>query len=143
MIAYIKNKKVLFITTKRLDYIRNTQEIRLLKQYAAQFRIIGSDEKTYPVRLLHVYLRLLFSSARHYDTVFIGFAPQLILPFFAWKFKGAHRMIDFFISVYDTFCCDRQIIRPKGLLGKLLHRLDSCTLARADTIICDTGCHGS
>ena len=30
MIAYIKNKKVLFITTKRLDYIRNTQEIRLL-----------------------------------------------------------------------------------------------------------------
>ena len=41
MIAYIKNKKVLFITTKRLDYIRNTQEIRLLKQYASQFRIIG------------------------------------------------------------------------------------------------------
>ena len=36
MIAYIKNKKVLFITTKRLDYIRNTQEIRLLKQYAAK-----------------------------------------------------------------------------------------------------------
>lgn len=143
MIASIENKKVLFITTKRLDYIRNTQEIRLLERYAARFHVIGSNEKSYPFRLLHVYAQLLLTSARQFDTVFIGFAPQLILPFFAWKFGKAHRTIDFFISIYDTFCCDRQIVRPGGLLGKLLHRLDACTLARADTVICDTGCHGA
>lgn len=142
MIASIENKNVLFITTKRLDYIRNTQELRLLKQHAAYFHVIGSHEKYYPFRLLHVYLRLLITSARHYDTVFIGFAPQLILPFFTWKFGKAHRTVDFFISIYDTFCCDRQIVRPESLLGKILHHMDTYTLARADTIICDTGCHG-
>lgn len=142
MIASIKNKKVLFITTKRLDYIRNTQEIRLLEQHTASFQVIGSNEKTYFLRLLQVYIKLLFACTKPYDTIFIGFAPQLILPFFTWKFRKADRVIDFFISIYDTFCCDRQVIRPKSPVGKLLHFLDTFTLAHADTIICDTRCHG-
>lgn len=142
MIALIEDKKVLFITTKRLDYIRNTQEIRLLQQYAADFRIIGSNEKTYFFRLCHVYLRLLFTSVKPYDTVFIGFAPQLILPFFAWKFHDACRLIDFFISLYDTFCFDRRVFSPTGPAGRFLHLLDSYTLTHADFILCDTRCHG-
>lgn len=142
MIASIKDKKVLFITTKRLDYIRNTQEISLLKQHAAVFRIIGSNEKTYFFRLCHVYLRLLFTSAKHFDTIFIGFAPQLILPLFAWKFHNACRTIDFFISLYDTFCFDRRVFSPKSPAGRFLHMLDAYTLMHADTILCDTRCHG-
>lgn len=143
MIALVKDKKVLFITTKRLDYIRNTQEIRLLEQCAAGFRIIGSNEKTYFFRLCHVYLLLLFTSAKPYDTIFIGFAPQLILPFFAWKFRGTYQMIDFFISLYDTFCLDRRVFPPDSLAGRLLHLLDTYTLAHADTILCDTRCHAN
>lgn len=142
MIASITDKNVLFITTKRLDYIRNTQEIRLLRQRTASFQVVGSNEKTYFFRLIQVYIKLLFTSVRPYDTVWIGFAPQLILPFFAWKFGKAHRVVDFFISIYDTFCCDRQVVKPYGALGKLLHLLDSFTLAHGDTIICDTTCHG-
>lgn len=142
MIASIKDKNVLFITTKRLDYIRNTQEIRLLEQYAASFRIIGSNDKTYFFRLCHVYLWLLFTSVKPYDTIFIGFAPQLILPFFAWKFHDVYRTIDFFISLYDTLCFDRCIITPKSPAGRFLHLLDAYTLAHADTILCDTRCHG-
>ena len=142
MIALIKDKNVLFITTKRLDYIRNTQEIRLLEQYAAGFHIIGSDEKTYFFRLCHVYLQLLFTSAKPYDTVFIGFAPQLVLPFFAWKFHGACRAVDFFISLYDTFCFDRQVIAPKSPVGRFLRLLDAYTLKHTDSFLCDTRCHG-
>lgn len=143
MIASIKDKKVLFITTKRLDYIRNTQEIHLLEQCAADFRIIGSNEKKYFFRLCHVYLLLLFTSAKPYDTIFIGFAPQLILPFFSWKFHGAYQMIDFFISLYDTFCCDRQVFAADSLAGRFLHLLDAYTLTHADTILCDTRCHAN
>jgi len=142
MIALIKDKNVLFITTKILDYIRNTQEIRLLKQYAASCRVIGSNEKTYFFRLCHVYLRLFFTLTRSYDTIFIGFAPQLILPFFAWKFHGACRIIDFFISLYDTFCFDRRVFSPKGPCGRFLHLLDAYTLKHADAFLCDTRCHG-
>lgn len=142
MIASIENKNVLFITTKRLDYIRTTQEIRLLKKHAADFHIIGSSEKSYFFRLIRVYIQLISTPVKEFDTVFIGFAPQLILPFFAWKLRNQYRIIDFFISIYDTFCCDRKVFRPKGLIGRLLHRLDSYTIKHADTIICDTKCHG-
>lgn len=143
MIALVKDKQVLFITTKRLDYIRNTQEIRLLEQCAADFRIIGSNREKYFFRLCHVYLQLLCTSAKPYDTIFIGFAPQLILPFFLWKFHGTYQMIDFFISLYDTFCCDRQVFSPNSLAGRLLHLLDTWTLAHADTILCDTRSHAN
>lgn len=143
MIASAKDKNVLFITTKRLDYIRNTQEIRLLEQCASSFRVIGSNEKTYFFRLCHVYVLLLFTSVKPYDTVLIGFAPQLIVPFFAWKFRGVYQMIDFFISLYDTFCFDRHVFKPNGLAGKLLHLLDAYTLKHADTILCDTRCHAN
>ena len=34
MIPHIRGKKVLFITTKNLDYIRNTQERVLLEEQA-------------------------------------------------------------------------------------------------------------
>ncbi|MCM1145986.1 MAG: glycosyltransferase [Clostridium sp.] len=142
MIAYIKNKNVLFITTKRLDYIRNTQEIRLLKQYAENYRIIGSDKKTYFFRLIQVYRQLFFTSVRRFDAVLIGFAPQLILPFFRWKFWKKYRIIDFFISLYDTFCYDKRCVNPHGALGRLLYLLDACTIKHADAIICDTRQHG-
>ncbi len=143
MIASIKDKNVLFITTKRLDYIRNTQEIRLLEQNTAKYRIIGSNENRYLFRLIRVYIQLLFTSVKPFDTVLIGFAPQLILPFFAWKLGRKYRIIDFFISLYDTFCCDKRIIRPGSPLGRLLHMVDTYTLAHADVIICDTKCHGN
>lgn len=142
MIALINEKNVLFITTKRLDYIRNTQEIRLLQKHAARLSIVGADSKSYFFRLLRVYLQLFRTSVKDCDTVFIGFAPQLILPFFAWKLRGRYRIVDFFVSLYDTFCCDRRVFRPKGPAGRLLHLLDAYTLRHADAVVCDTKCHG-
>lgn len=142
MIASIKNKNVLFITTKRPDYIRNTQEIRLLQRHAAGFHVVGADSNSYFVRLFRVYIQLIRTSVKPYDTVFIGFAPQLILPFFSWKLRGRYRIVDFFVSLYDTFCCDRRVFKPHGLIGRLLHLLDAYTLRHADTVICDTKCHG-
>lgn len=82
MISYIKDKKVLFVTTKNLDYIRNTQERVLLEEQTLSLDVIGSFQKSYFWRLLYVYTRLLFTRISCYDTVFLGFAPQLVLPFF-------------------------------------------------------------
>ena len=41
MISY-NNKNVLFITTKNLDYLRNTQEIEMIKKDGGQLTVIGS-----------------------------------------------------------------------------------------------------
>lgn len=141
MLQYIKNKRVLFITTKNPDYIRNTQEIALITEHAATYTVIASVHTSYPRRLLSVYRRLLTTHMDNFDTVFLGFAPQLILPLFAWKFKNVNIVEDFFISMYDTLCCDRCKFRPDSYAGRLLHKIDTQTLACADAVFCDTHAH--
>lgn len=135
-------KRVLFITTKELSYIRNSQEINLLRESAAELKIIGSDSRKYPIRLLNVYWNLLTTSAKGYDIVFIGFAPQLVLPFWKFKFQKNKIVIDFFISMYDTFVNDRRRFGEKSLIAKILKKLDQNTLRSADKIVCDTNAHG-
>lgn len=136
-------KKTLFITTKNQDYLRNTQEINLLKSQNREVVIIASLSKSYPKRLLTVYKALLFQNIKKYDEIFIGFAPQLILPFYHWKLRKKPITIDFFISMYDTLVFDRKKFRPNSLIGKLLKYLDKKTISYADEIICDTNAHGN
>jgi len=136
------NKHTLFITTKNLDYIRNAQEIKLISDHAQSCTVIGSESKSYPLRLLTVYLKLIFMSAAKFDVIFVGFAPQLVLPLFYLKFRKKYIIEDFFISMYDTLCCDRQKVKPESILGRFLHATDKLALSYADLIICDTNAHG-
>lgn len=136
-------KRVLFITTKNLDYIRNKQEMDLIQENASAHLVIGSYSRRYFVRLLIVFFKVLFTSTSHFDTVFIGFAPQLILPVFFWKFRKKEIIIDFFISLFDTFCHDRKKVEPDSVAGKLLHYIDKKTLFQADSVVCDTDAHGN
>lgn len=138
----IENKKVLFITTKNLDYLRNTQEAGILKNCAESCRVIGSFHKQYAVRLIKVFWNLLFTKGKQYDVVFIGFAPQLILPFWYWKFKNNFIIIDFFISMYDTLIWDRKKWKDHSVFARFFKYLDKKTLDQSDLIISDTVAHG-
>lgn len=142
MFEELQGKRVLFITTKNLDYIRNSQELRLLGKVATRVDVIGSNKSGYAGRLIKVYSKLLFSSMKAYDAVFVGFAPQLVLPFFGFKLRRKYVVQDFFISMYDTLCCDRKIFKPNSFIGRILHWLDTKSLERSDLIICDTKVHG-
>ncbi len=139
----MQNKRVLFVTTKNLDYLRNTQEIEWLRESGAEVTVIGSPKKSYIKRLWHVYTRLLTVSASSFDMAFVGFAPQLVVPFFKRKLKKHPLYIDFFISMYDTLCLDRQKFKPQSLAGKLLKAIDKKTLETADHVITDTNAHGA
>lgn len=136
----LNNKSVLFITTKNLDYIRNVQEISLIRNESADVTVIGSGAKRYPLRLLKVWSILVFMSFRRYDAVFVGFAPQLILPIWGRRMRRAGCEIweDFFISLYDTFCFDRRMIKPGSYFGRLLRWLDQRAIDYGSHIICDT-----
>ena len=139
-LSELNNKSVLFITTKNLDYIRNTQEISLIKDATSRLTVIGSGAKSYPIRLLKVWSSLLFMSFRRYDAIFVGFAPQLILPIWGRRMRRAGCEIweDFFISLYDTFCYDRRRFKPDSVVGRALKRLDRCTVDYGSQVICDT-----
>ncbi len=134
----LKGKRILLITTKNIDYIRNSQEIGLIEHNAELIDIIYSDRQQYVCRIIEVWIKLCLYDMKKIDVVFVGFAPQLVLPFFYWKLKSKLIIIDFFISVYDTLIHDRKIFKDKGIVAGLCHWLDSITLKRADYIITDT-----
>jgi glycosyltransferase involved in cell wall biosynthesis len=133
----IKDKKILFIATKNKDYLRIKQEITLLKKYAKNVDIIISLNKNYFIRLIYVYWHII-CYFKNYDIVFIGFAPQLLFPFIRWKFRNKTIIIDFFISLYDTFVFDRKKFKNKTLFANFLFWLDKHTIKRSDYVVCDT-----
>lgn len=137
-IEMVKGKKVLFITTKNIDYIRNAQEVRLLKENAENVDILYSSKNKYVGRIIEIWTKLVFKNIKNIDIVFVGFAPQLILPFFKWKFKKNVIIIDFFISVYDTLIHDRKKFKDRSIIAKLCHEIDSITLRWTDHVITDT-----
>lgn len=141
--AFTSNKKVLFITTKNIDYIRNSQEINSLQESAQLVKILGYKDKSYAIRLIKIYIRLLFMPLKDYNLIFVGFAPQLILPFFCFRFKKKFILEDFFISLYDTMVNDRKKVKQNGILAKFLLCMDKITLNMADEIIVDTCAHGN
>ncbi len=142
MLEFLNHKKVLFITTKNLDYIRNSQELRLIHAQADSYDVIGSYEKSYIKRFLSVYRKLLWRKVGQYDLVFVGFAPQLVVPLFR-KLKKRELAIDFFISMYDTLVCDRRKFKEKSLAARFFKWLDKKTLLKADYIVTDTKSHGA
>lgn len=137
------NKKVLFITTKNVDYIRNSQEINSLQKSAQIVKVLGYKDKSYIARLMKIYIRLFTMSLKEYNLIFVGFAPQLILPLFPFKFKGKFIVEDFFISLYDTMIYDRKKFKANGMIAKILLWVDKVTIKRADKIIVDTLAHGN
>ena len=142
LIDHVKDKNVVFITTKNIDYIRNSQELKILKENAKHVDKIYSKSKSYPVRILQVWLKILLRGFGKYDTVFVGFSPQLIMPIWWWKFKKNTVVIDFFISVYDTMAFDRKKVTPKSMAGRFCKWIDCRTIKNANHIIADTKAHG-
>lgn len=141
LIREVAGKKVLFIATTYLDYLRIQQELKLIKAHAKQVDVIVSKNKSYVVRLISVYFCLLFRSIKSYEVVFLGFAPQLIQWLWWWKFRKSTVIIDFFISFYDTLVHDRKKFKDQGFVSNRILWLDKFTLSMADLIIADTVHH--
>ncbi|WP_154224010.1 glycosyltransferase [Marinicella rhabdoformis] len=141
LIREVAGKKVLFIATTYLDYLRIQQELKLIKLHAKQVDVIVSKNKTYLLRLFTVYFKLLFKSIKRYDVVFLGFAPQLVQCIWWWKFRKNKVIIDFFISFHDTLVHDRKKFKDQGFVSNRLLWLDKFTLRKADLIIADTAHH--
>lgn len=133
----LSEKKVLFITTKNIDYIRNSQELRILEKNADSVIKIYSKRKGYIIRILEIWIQLVKMRKSNFNVVFIGFAPQLVFPFY-WKFSGKIIIIDFFISIYDTLINDRKKFKPKSLIAYFSHWLDKYVIKKAQFVITDT-----
>jgi glycosyltransferase involved in cell wall biosynthesis len=141
-------RKVLFVTPSDVDYIRNRQEIDILRKSARHLDIIA-PRKTNGVsptgirRIVSTNLKLLTADIRKYDVIVIGGIPQLIVPFLQLRLRRQVLVIDFFISIYDTLVEDRQVLAPSNPLSPTLKTIDRKALAAADHVIVDTRAHAA
>ncbi|OGY82381.1 MAG: hypothetical protein A3F54_02360, partial [Candidatus Kerfeldbacteria bacterium RIFCSPHIGHO2_12_FULL_48_17] len=142
---FIRDKRVLFVTHKDQGYIRNTQEIRLIRGVCQSVAVLSADAKLtwakYFFSIVAVFFRCLFFSRKKYDVLFLGYLPQFLLPLLPFMRKKA-LVIDFFISLYDTIVFDKRLISPVNPMAKFLAWVDRKTLAHADHIVVDTKTHG-
>jgi glycosyltransferase involved in cell wall biosynthesis len=141
-------KRVLFITPSHVDYIRNRQEINILRNSARSLDLIAPVEAdgvspTGIVRVLSIILKVITARISNYDVIFIGGIPQLIVPFVRMRLRKKVLVIDFFISIYDTLVCDRQALSPSNPLSWILKKLDGHALEAADLVIVDTREHAA
>ncbi len=141
LVRLVEGKSVFYTATTYTDYLRVQQEIRLVRKYASQVTVVTYDHSSYVLRLLGLYFYLLFHRLSKYDVVFVGFAPQLILPFWRFKFRDVSVISDFFISFYDTLVNDRKKFGAHSIVAKLLFWLDCRTVKQSDFIIADTKTH--
>ena len=137
----VVGKRVLFVATTYVDYLRIQQELKILKKYAKSVDLVVSKHKSYFVRLCYVYVSLLFKPMKQFDVVFLGFLPQLIQLFWWWKFRKKTVITDFFISLYDTLVHDRRKFKDGKIIAKWLLWLDRFTVSRTDLLIADTKLH--
>lgn len=137
----VKGKRILFVTTKNIDYIRNVQELRILKTNALSVEIVYSEKKNYILRIIDVWRKTTVKKVNEADAVFVGFEPQFVIPYVGYLFKNKPVYIDCFISVYDTLVWDRKKFKDKSLLARYFHYMDERTLKRADLVITDTVAH--
>jgi len=134
----IIGQNILFVSTKNKDYIRNQQEIRLLKNNAKTYYEIVFSDSSYLKRVLKVYFACQKGIWKQVDVIYVGFAPQLLILFLKKWMKEKYVIIDFFISMYDTFVCDRKYFKEGSCIAKILHRIDKMTLDSCHHIIVDT-----
>ncbi len=143
----IFKKKVLFVSFSDYEYLRNKQEIEIIKKHSSRTTIITANkgQKITPInigKILLVYFKSFVYLWKNYDIVFIGGLPQILLPLIYPFIKNKTIIIDLFISLYDTLIEDRRVINKKSILSSLLMWLDRLTISLADHILVDTKAHG-
>jgi glycosyltransferase involved in cell wall biosynthesis len=138
----VHNKNVLFITYKDVGYIRNSQEINLIKESCRELKILSANAKLtwsrYFLGIIKIFLHLFFLRKKKYNVVFLGYLPQFSLSLPTFLFRNKIIVIDFFISLYDTLVNDRKIFSQNSIVAKLAKYLDIKTLKKADYAVIDS-----
>lgn len=125
---------ILFACSAQRDYIRNRVLVRALRR-SHNVRVIGSNNRRYPVRLAKVPPHILAS--RRADYHFAGFLGQPLVPFM-WTRRMRPLVLDAFVSVYDTLVLDRGQHNRNSPIGRITHWLDAWSMRKADLVLTDT-----
>ena len=113
--------RILFLHSRNPRYVRNLVLSQALHRDHQVVEL--SSATTNPLwHTLAVGLRYLLASREAFDLIVIGFPGHLLVPWVR-RWMRPRRwtpiLFDPFVSVYDTFCLDRQRFGPRSIPGRL------------------------
>lgn len=140
--------KSLFVSGREINYPRNQLFVSALQDFS-DMKIVGREKADisrggilYILRqsMMGLFSVLLKRNLKHLDFIFVGFFGHLLVLSIA-TFLKIPIIFDVFVSAYDTFVHDRQIIRTDSLFAKLMYLLDKKSCEIADLVFIDTQAH--
>lgn len=94
------------------------------------------------LRLLQAYLRLIVRYWRTpvHDVVIVGYIGQfdLLLAWILTRLRKVSLVFNPLVSLYDTFCDDRGLVKAGSLTGRAFWLLDYLACRLADLVVLDT-----
>lgn len=106
----VDGKRVLFITTHRIDYIRNTQELLILNKHAKSVDILYGNHNNHILSAFKVIPCVWFSSLDKYDVIMVSYMCQMVIPFITSKIKNKTLIVDFlFPYMMRWFLIDKNL----------------------------------
>ncbi len=132
-----KKLRILYISTYIPNYTRTETFLELIKKSEITVtKILVGNSKLKCLRAIYNLIKY----RKTYDLVFVAFRGHEILPFIK-LFTRKPIIFDFFVSVYDTLCLDRQIFKPESLIGKFLKWYDKFLCRISNIVLVDTETH--
>jgi len=126
--------KVLYISTYIPNYTRTETLLATLKKVRVDTNVVllGKDRWKYFKAVLEVLRR-----QKDCDVIIVGFRGQEILPFIRLVARKPI-IFDAFVSIYDTLCFDRCVLRPDSLVGHFLKCYDKFLCRLSSVVLLDT-----
>ena len=132
--------KILFLSGREPSYVRNAMILKCLRKNGAEVIDCSDSSATYPARFFKVIRNFLLQKKQGFDSVFVGFFGQPLVPLVR-MLCGRRIVFDAFLSSYDTMCFDRKRFRPDSPAGRFFFRLDRYSCQVADAVLLDTRAH--
>ncbi len=130
--------RMLFVSGREREYIRNRVLISALEP-SVDLTVFSPGAKTTLGRIAQSVAHLLSHQAQ-YDVYLAGFYGQPIAIALSALRRGPI-ILDAYVSTFDTLCEDRRWFRPRSLIGRLFHWIDSQSCRAAACILTDTRAH--
>lgn len=136
-----KKNKIIYFSTYKINYTRTEYLFELFKELKIDFEIVHSQKKGL-LKYIDSLIKLI-KEKEATDLILVSFRGHEILPFVKLLFPKKTIIFDAFISVYDTLCFDRQIFKPKSLIGRFLKNYDKFLCKISDLVLLDTKTHAN
>lgn len=128
---------VLYVSTYNPNYTRTQALLGLFER--AQIRVkkvlVGGSKLKYPRAVYG-----LTKCKAGCDLIVVAFRGHEILPILS-LFADRPIIFDAFISMYDTLCFERQVLKPNSLAGRFLKAYDRFLCRISDVVLVDTRAH--